>query len=122
MGYPPPPLPPHGSLLSMNKDTKLTHSRTRIRTSKNISLHDLRISLKEVWAGASCSDLPRLSLIGAGGSVPLVRQGALPISAPAFVHGRRLLPVLPVLPVSVVCPVLAPFLLGRRALSFAGVR
>lgn len=68
-----------------------------------------------------CSYLPRLSLLWAGAraSVPLERQRSLSLLVLGSVGGGRHLPVHPV---SVLCLLLAPSLLGRQALSLTRVR
>lgn len=67
------------------------------------------------------SYLPRLSLLWAGAraSVPLKRQRSLSLLVLGSVGGGRHLPVHPV---SVLCLLLAPSLLGRQALSLTRVR
>lgn len=68
-----------------------------------------------------CSYLPRLSLLWAGAraSVPLERQRSLSLLVLGSVGGGRHLPVHPV---SVLCLLLAPSLLGRQGLSLTRVR
>lgn len=74
----------------------------------------------------ACSDLPRLSLLGAGTSVSLVRQGSLSLPAPGHVRRNGPLLVLPVAALRLVvspalsCTLLPP-LLGRRALFVVSV-
>lgn len=103
-----------------------THSHQHAHLSMLLLLNNISKS-KTLEASPPCSYLPGLSLLGAGASVPLVRQGSLSFPAPGCVRGGGPLPVLPVF---VLRPVLTPslsctlstFLLWWRALSFAGVR
>lgn len=126
----------------MNTHTKLTHTHTNIRSDTHLSmLLWLNNISKSKTLEASppvrispdprsfCSYLPRLSLLWAGATVPLQRQGSLAFPAPGRVRGGGPLPVLPVsIHRLVVTPALScssslfTCLLGRRVLSVAGVR